>query len=199
MLAMLPLMSWIAWEYPQLARAPHTSPHQRRPAEPAYELPHPRPGAPTARTPAIGNPHPTPCSQAQRHNNGRIHGPTQNTPPISDAGRSTRGHQGAGTQRRRRRPPTRGRGHGLRPERKSRSPPRAAHPRNMRRRRAACPPSAPPGNRATAPAKAGVQGSTPSPAPMTERCSRWDTRPHAPPCATGWRRAGSWMRPHAAA
>ena len=26
MLAMLPLMSWIAWEYPQLARAPHTSP-----------------------------------------------------------------------------------------------------------------------------------------------------------------------------
>ena len=36
-------------------------------------------------------------------------------PPISDAGRSTRGHQGAGTQRRRRRPPTRGRGHGFRP------------------------------------------------------------------------------------
>ena len=28
MLAMLPLMSWIAWEYPQLARAPHTSPAQ---------------------------------------------------------------------------------------------------------------------------------------------------------------------------
>ena len=25
MLAMLPLMSWIAQEYPQLARAPHTS------------------------------------------------------------------------------------------------------------------------------------------------------------------------------
>ena len=28
MLAMLPLMSWIAREYPQLARAPHTSPAQ---------------------------------------------------------------------------------------------------------------------------------------------------------------------------
>ena len=33
----------------------------------------------------------------------------------SDAGRGTRDHQGTGTQRRRRRPPTRGRGHGLRP------------------------------------------------------------------------------------
>ena len=29
MLAMLPLMSWIAREYPQLARAPHTSPGQK--------------------------------------------------------------------------------------------------------------------------------------------------------------------------
>ena len=28
MLAMLPLMTWIAREYPQLARAPHTSPAQ---------------------------------------------------------------------------------------------------------------------------------------------------------------------------
>ena len=28
MLAMLPLMSWIAGEYPQLARAPHMSPAQ---------------------------------------------------------------------------------------------------------------------------------------------------------------------------
>ena len=28
LLAMLPLMSWIAREYPQLARAPHTSPAQ---------------------------------------------------------------------------------------------------------------------------------------------------------------------------
>ena len=28
LLAMLPLMSWMAREYPQLARAPHTSPAQ---------------------------------------------------------------------------------------------------------------------------------------------------------------------------
>ena len=82
---------------------------------------------------------------------------------------------------------------------KSRIPPRAARPRNLRRRRAACPPSAPRGNGATAPAKAGAPRNTPSPAPMTERCPRWDVRPHAPPCATGWRRAGSWMRPRAAA
>ena len=34
---------------------------------------------------------------------------------------------------------------------------------------------------------------------MAERCPRWDARPHAQPYATGWRRAGSWMRPHAAA
>ena len=74
---------------------------------------------------------------------------------------------------------------------KLRSPPQAARPRNLRRRRAACPPSAPRGNGATAPAKAGAPSSTPSPAPMTERCPRWDTRPHAPPCATAWRRAGS--------
>ena len=93
-----------------------TRAHECWPAEPAYELPQPRPAAPTARAPATGNPHPTPCcSQAQRHNNGGTRGPTQNTPPISDAGRSTRGHQGAGTQRRRRRPPTRGSWHGLRP------------------------------------------------------------------------------------
>ena len=83
--------------------------------------------------------------------------------------------------------------------RKSRSPPRAARPRNLRRRRAACPPSAPRGNGATAPARAGAPSSNPSPAPMTECCPRWDTRLHAPPCATGWRWAGSWMRPHAAA
>ena len=87
--------------------------HECQPAVPAYDLPHPSPAAPTARTPATGNPHPSPCSLAQRHNNGRTRLPTQNTPLISDAGRSTRGHQGAGTQRRRRRPPTRGRGQGL--------------------------------------------------------------------------------------
>ena len=28
MLAVLPLMSWIAWEYPHLVTAPHTSPAQ---------------------------------------------------------------------------------------------------------------------------------------------------------------------------
>ena len=44
------------------------------------------------------------------------------TPPISDAGQSTRGHQGAGTQRRRSRPPTRGRGHGIRPGGSTRAP-----------------------------------------------------------------------------
>ena len=52
------------------------------------------------------------------------------------------------------------------------SPPRGARPRNLRRRRAAYPRSAPRGNGATAPAKAGNPNSTPSPAPMTERCPR---------------------------
>ena len=56
--------------------------------------------------------------------------------------------------------------------RQYRSPPREARPRNLRRRRAACPRSAPRGNGATAPAKAGAPNSTPSPAPMTERCPR---------------------------
>ena len=56
--------------------------------------------------------------------------------------------------------------------RKSRGPPREARPRNLRRRRAACPPSAPRGNGATAPAKAGAPSSTLSPAPMTGRCPR---------------------------
>ena len=73
--------------------------------------------------------------------------------------------------------------------RKYRSPQREARPRNLRRRRAACPPSAPRGNGATALAKAGAPNSTPSPTPMTERCPRWDARPHTPPYATGWRRA----------
>ena len=41
--------------------------------------------------PATGHPHPTPCSSAQRHNNGGTRGPTQNTPPISDAGRGSHG------------------------------------------------------------------------------------------------------------
>ena len=103
---------------PRTAGGEHLMPtrtHQCRPAEPAYELPDPRPAAPTACAPATGNPHPTPRSQAQRHNNGGTRGPTQNTPPISDAKRSTSGHQGAETQRRRSRPHTRGRGHGLRP------------------------------------------------------------------------------------
>ena len=58
---------------------------------------------------------------------------------------------------------------------------------------------APRRNGATAPAKAGAPKSTPSPAPITKGCPRLDARPHAPPYATMWRRAGSWMRPHAAA
>ena len=52
------------------------------------------------------------------------------------------------------------------------SPPRGARPRNLRRRRAAYPRSAPRGNGATARAKSGASNSTPSPAPMTERCPR---------------------------
>ena len=56
--------------------------------------------------------------------------------------------------------------------RQYRSPPREARPRNLRRRWAACPRSARRGNEATAPAKAGAPNSTPSPAPMTERCPR---------------------------
>ena len=52
------------------------------------------------------------------------------------------------------------------------SPAREARPRNLRRRRAACPHSAPRGNGATAPAKAGAPSSTLNPAPMTERCPR---------------------------
>ena len=55
-----------------------------------------------------------------------------------------------------------------------RSPQREARPRNLNlcTRRAAYPRSAPRGNGATAPAKAGAPNSTPSPAPMTERCPR---------------------------
>ena len=52
------------------------------------------------------------------------------------------------------------------------SPPREARPRNLRRRRAACPHSALRGNGATAPAKAGAPNSTLSQASMTERCPR---------------------------
>ena len=52
------------------------------------------------------------------------------------------------------------------------NPPREARPRNLRRLRAACSRSAPRGNGATAPARAGAPNSTPSPAPMTERCPR---------------------------
>ena len=96
-------------------------------------------------------------------------GTTQDTAPISDAGRSRRGHQGAGTQRRRRRPPTRGRGHGLRRGGITEAPHRG-------RARGTC---AAGGQRTrdlprctTAPAKAGAPNSTPSPAPMTERCLR---------------------------
>ena len=50
---------------PRTAGGEHLMPtgtHERRPAEPAYELPNPRPTGPTARTPATGNPHPIPCS-----------------------------------------------------------------------------------------------------------------------------------------
>ena len=54
------------------------------------------------------------------------------------------------------------------------------------------------GNGATAPEKTGAPSNTPDPALMTKRCPRWGTRPHTPPCATGWRRAGFWMRPRAA-
>ena len=56
--------------------------------------------------------------------------------------------------------------------RQYRSPPREARPRNLSRRQAACPRSAPRGNGATAPARAGAPNSTPSPAPMTEHCPR---------------------------
>ena len=56
--------------------------------------------------------------------------------------------------------------------RQYRSPPREARPRSLRCRRAACQHSAPRGNGATAPAKAGAPNSTLSPAPMTERCPR---------------------------
>ena len=130
---------------------------------------------------------------------GRTRGPTQKTPPISDAGRSTRGHQGAGTQRRHRRPPTRGRGHGLhsggntgalhgkRARGTCAAGGQRAHPlprvetRSLHRRRLV------------------PQNSTLSPAPMAVRCPRLDPRTHAPPYATGWRRAGSWLRQHAAA
>ena len=48
--------------------------------------------------------------------------------------------------------------------RQYRSPRQEARPRNLRRRQAACPPSAPRGNGATAPAKAGAPNSTLSPA-----------------------------------
>ena len=92
-----------------------TRTRERWPAEPAFELPNRRPAAPTAGTPATGNARTTPCSPAQRHNNGGTRGPTQNSPSISDAGRGTRGHQGARTQRRRRRPPVGGLGRRLRP------------------------------------------------------------------------------------
>ena len=50
---------------PRTAGGEHLMPtrtHERRPAEPAYELPNPGPASPTARTPATGNPHPIPCS-----------------------------------------------------------------------------------------------------------------------------------------
>ena len=150
--------------------------------------------------PATGNPQPTPCSYigtaTQQWRNPRPHAKqapdlrrwTQHTKSSgrwhSEAANETP-HKGT-----RARTPT---------WRKYRSPPPEARPRNLRRRRAACPPSAPRGNGATAPAKAGAQNSTLSAAPRKERCPRWDARPHAPPYATGWRRAGSWLRPHAAA
>ena len=51
-------------------------------------------------------------------------------------------------------------------------PPAGGHPRSLRRRRAAYPRSAPRGNGAIAPAKAGAPDSTPSPMPTTERCPR---------------------------
>ena len=51
--------------------------------------------------------------------------------------------------------------------------PRAARPRDPRRRRAACPPSVLRGSGATTPGKAGASGNTPDPAPMTGRCPGW--------------------------
>ena len=61
-------------------------------------------------------PHPLLLGTATQHRTmAEPAAPHKTRPSISDAGRSTRGHQGAGTQRRRRRPPTRGRGHLLRP------------------------------------------------------------------------------------
>ena len=49
---------------------------------------------------------------------------------------------------------------------------RVTRSRNLRRRRTAYPRSAPRGNGAIAPAKAGAPNSTPSPMPTTERCPR---------------------------
>ena len=53
-----------------------------------------------------------------------------------------------------------------------REPPAGSIPRNVRRRRAACPSSAPRGNGATAPEKTGAPSNTPDLAPMMERCPR---------------------------
>ena len=129
--------------------------------------------APTHQRTSHGNsaPHPLLLGTATpQWRNPRPHG--KNTPPISDAGRSTRGHQGAGTQRRQRRPPTRGRGHRLRPGGSTRAP----HGRRARRTCAAG------GQRAhtlprveTGPLhrrRLVPQNSTLSPARITERCPR---------------------------
>ena len=92
---------------------PRASERPAEPAEPTFKLPHPHAhGHGTCNKTgryrhgtSTGGPHPIPCSQAQQLNNGGTNGPTQNAPPISNAGRGARRYHGAGTLRRRRPPP----------------------------------------------------------------------------------------------
>ena len=96
--------------------------------------------------------------------------------------------------------PTLGRhGHGLRPGADLRGPrrrrARAAHAASGRR--------ASPLPRVEAGAlnrrRPSSLGNTPGPQPTTGHCPQWGSRPHTPPCATVWRRAGSGMGPSTAA
>ena len=74
---------------------------------------HPPRGRPSA-TPTTSN---APPHQRTSHGTSAPHPLLLGTATQQwrNPGRGTRGHQGTGTQRRRRRPPTTGRGHGLRP------------------------------------------------------------------------------------
>ena len=75
--------------------------------------------------------------------------------------------------------------------RQYRSPPREARPRNPRRRRAACPPSAPRGNGATAPAKAGARKKHPQPGPDDGALP--EVRPAAACAAIRYRVVQGWI------